>query len=58
MNESPEWQYRYEERLAILCGNGQPTPQQVDLAIREADEAVKELNYENRINAGISNAVD
>lgn len=44
MNESPEWQYRYDERIGILCGTNQPTPQQVDLAKREADEAIRKLN--------------
>ena len=32
-----EKRYRYEERLGILCGDWQPTPQQEAMARREAD---------------------
>lgn len=32
-----EKRYRYEERLGILCGDGQPTPQQEAMARREAE---------------------
>ena len=36
----PEWHYRYTERLGILCGSSEPTPEQIEIAKREADEAV------------------
>jgi len=38
----PEWLYRYTERLAMLCPVGEPTPEQIEIAKREADEAVKQ----------------
>ena len=47
MNLSPEamdeWLYRKSERLGILCGAADPTPEQIEIAEREADAAVKEL---------------
>lgn len=33
-----EWQYAYTERLAILCDNQPPTPEQKAIALREANE--------------------
>lgn len=30
--------YRYEERLALLCGNKEPTEWQKQLAMKEAQE--------------------
>ena len=38
-----EWKYRYMERIAILCGSGEPTVEQIQLAAKEADEAVEKL---------------
>jgi hypothetical protein len=39
-----EWQIRRNERIAILCPEGQPTPSQIAIAESEADEAIKRLN--------------
>jgi len=38
-----EWQYRYEERLGILCGAGKPEPWMEKMAEREAEAAVAQL---------------
>jgi hypothetical protein len=38
-----EWQYRLEERLGIMCGGENPTPEQMQLATVEADIAVMRL---------------
>lgn len=39
-----EWDYRYQERLGILCqSNTPPAPEQVEIATREADEAIRLL---------------
>lgn len=38
-----EWKYRYEERIAILCGTNEPTREQMDIAGKEADEAIEKL---------------
>lgn len=38
-----EWQYRYTERLGLLCGTDSPTPDQKAIAIKEANEAVMKL---------------
>lgn len=35
---NPEWAYIFTERLAIMCGDGVPTDEQIALAKREADE--------------------
>ena len=37
-NLSPEATYRYHERLGILCGTAEPTPQQHLIALLEARE--------------------
>ena len=42
-----EWRYRVEERLGILAGAGEPTPEQRALAVREANEALIELDSAN-----------
>jgi hypothetical protein len=41
-----EWEYRYAERLGILCGDRQETYQQHLLAKAEADAAIAELRKE------------
>lgn len=41
--EHTEWGYRYQERLGILCDYREPTPEQVALASKEADEAILAL---------------
>ena len=38
-----EWKFRYEERIAIMCGTEEPTPKQIHIAKCEADDAIKEL---------------
>lgn len=38
-----EWQYRYEERLAILCGKDEPTESQIVLAKQDADATINAL---------------
>ena len=38
-----EWQYRYQERLGILCGAAIPTPEQRTIARNEANEAISKL---------------
>ena len=40
---SQEWLYRYEERLGILCGTADPTPEQIKIAEDEADDCVRLL---------------
>lgn len=44
-----EWRYRYEERLAIMCGNGQLNDRQIQIAKLEADEAIKSLRDRSRL---------
>lgn len=43
-----EWQYRYDERIAILSGDKQPTPAQHQQALKEADEAIEKLKHETK----------
>lgn len=38
-----EFNYRYEERIAILCGKNDPTAEQMAMAMQEAEEAIKKL---------------
>ena len=33
-----EWEYRHSERIGILCGAENPTPEQVEIAKQEADQ--------------------
>lgn len=33
-----ERSYRIQERLGIMCGSGEPTMEQIEIAEREADE--------------------
>lgn len=35
-----EWDYRYTERIGIMCGTEEPTEEQKAIAKKEADEAV------------------
>jgi hypothetical protein len=41
-----EWLYRYEERLALLCGEATPSPELMALARIEADRAIRVLTIE------------
>lgn len=38
-----EWRYRFLERIGILCGTGDPTDEQLEIALNEADAAISEL---------------
>jgi hypothetical protein len=38
-----EWKHLYETRIAILCGERDPTPAQIQIARLEADEAIREF---------------
>lgn len=42
---SPEGKYRFYERLGMLCGNAQATPNQLQVALLEANEY--DLNSED-----------
>jgi hypothetical protein len=42
-----EWKYRYTERLGIMCGDKEPTQEQKNIAIKEANEAVAKLREED-----------
>lgn len=33
-----EWDYRFNERLGILCGLKKPTTEQLEIAMKEAEE--------------------
>lgn len=39
-----EWEHIYDTRIAILCGQAEPTPAQRIMAIKEADEHLKKLD--------------
>lgn len=38
-----EWNYRFNERLAIMAGVDEPTGDQTIIAMQEADEAIEKL---------------
>lgn len=38
-----EWQYRYDERLGILCGSGEPTVAEEQMAEKDAHNAIAAL---------------
>jgi len=38
-----EGNYRYQERLGILCGDSKPTEQERAIALEEANRAMEEL---------------
>lgn len=39
-----EWRYRYQERLGIMCGDGEASEEQKKIAQSEADAAIIELS--------------
>ena len=39
-----EWQYVYDERVAILCADSPITPQSHKMALDEADEHIRKIN--------------
>lgn len=41
-----EKRYRYEERIGMLCGSDEPTPEQRQIADREAREVISKLQNE------------
>lgn len=45
-DQQTEWNYLYHERIAILCGTNEPTPEQDRIARDEADAAIKRMNHE------------
>lgn len=38
-----EWEYILKERLGMLCEDREATPEQIKLAMQEADEHIKKL---------------
>lgn len=40
--QQAEWDYRYQERLGILCADQEPTAEQKAIAKAEADEWVRQ----------------
>jgi len=38
-----EWNYRRDERLGILCGAAEPEPWMIEMAEKEATEAIEEI---------------
>lgn len=46
MNYDLEWQYRYNERLSLLCLDADPTPDEQRIARNEADRAIGRLKAE------------
>lgn len=45
---SDEWNYRVQERLGILCGTDEPTPEQREMAEKDANNAIRELKREDK----------
>ena len=41
--ESFEWEYIYQERLGMLCEDREPSPEEVQMACKDANEAVKRM---------------
>ena len=39
-----EWEYRYQERLALLCEDRDPTPAERNMARRCANQAILDLS--------------
>ena len=42
-----EWEFRYDERIAILCGQNEPTIEQRRLAMNDADEWERNFTRNN-----------
>jgi hypothetical protein len=38
-----EWNYRRDERLGILCGSTEPEPWMIEMAEKEATEAIEQI---------------
>ena len=45
--EQTEWNYIFQERIGIMCGDGEPTDEQKAIARKEADEHIKALKDQN-----------
>ena len=43
IERTEEWNYRYDERLGMLCEDRQPTADEVNIARSEAGAAIKDL---------------
>jgi hypothetical protein len=41
-DEFAEWQYRYQERIGMLCENRNPTAEQNAMAKQDADDWLEE----------------
>lgn len=52
-NEQTEWNYRFEERLGMLCGPVAASAEQKELARVEANQAIQNLKLEIK-NAGVN----
>ena len=42
-----EWNYRYSERIGIMCGDSEPDIDQQRIAKEEADAAIQKLRDES-----------
>ena len=51
---TPEWQAEYDERLALLCGDGVPTREQEAMARLMADDKIADIE----IQAGLERIQD
>ena len=38
-----EWDYRYTERLGMICGAADPTPEQRAFAVKETNDAMRDF---------------
>ena len=47
-DEQTEWNYRFDERLGILCGPLKPTEEQKQMARMEASAAIERLQDANQ----------
>ena len=41
-DQQTDWNYLYHERIGIMCGTGEPTPEQERYARESADEQIKQ----------------
>lgn len=42
-----EWNYLFQETLGIMCGVNDPTPEQIEQAMKYATEQVEKLKQAN-----------
>lgn len=43
-----EWEFRKQERLGILCGDGTPTLEQIKMAEGDADRWLREFSAQKK----------